>query len=110
MAELNNVNVSTMDITIVQCDETSADSQKATTKFLVLFMILQTSLGFQIGYVFSYTNQLSPALSAKFSWTTDEQKTVFETVVGSSATLTTIFGTLLGGRLIQNGRRRALLI
>ena len=77
---------------------------------MVLFLILQTALGFQIGYVFCYTNQLTPALNAKYDWDTPSEQSYYESIVGASGVGTTIVGTAMGGKLIKYGRRRTLII
>ena len=72
-----------------------------------MFALFQTSVGFQLGYVFCYTNQINPALQAKFNWM---RPGLMESIVGSSATLTLMVGSYFAGILMKRGRRRVLIL
>ena len=74
-----------------------------------MFGLLQTLVGFQLGYVFCYTNQISPALNAKFGWTTKQEQDLYESIIGSSVTLTLMLGSYIAGHLIKKGRRNVLI-
>ena len=41
---------------------------KGKWTFIIMFALLQTAIGFQLGYIFCYTNQITPALNAKYGW------------------------------------------
>jgi hypothetical protein len=99
----------------VQVETSAAQNRPATvftprTVFLVMFALFQTSVGFQIGYVFCYTNQITPALNAKFGWTTKEEQTKFDSIIGSSAILTIMVGSYAAGWMIKKGRRQTMIL
>ena len=73
-----------------------------------MFACLQTAIGFQLGYIFCYTNQITPALNAKFGWS-GSTATVNESIIGSCSTLTLMVSAALSGSLIKYGRRQALM-
>lgn len=77
--------------------------------FLIMFACLQTAIGFQLGYIFCYTNQITPALNAKFGWD-DHQATVNESIIGSCSTVTLMISAALSGSLVKYGRRQALIM
>ena len=56
-------------------------------------------IGFQLGYIMCYTNQINPALNAKFGWD-DHEATVNESVIGSCATVAMIFSAAASGQII----------
>jgi MFS family permease len=62
-----------------------------------------------LGYVFCYTNQIIPALAAKFDWD-ERETTINESIIGSCATITLMIAAAFTGRWIKHGRRRWLLI
>lgn len=74
-----------------------------------MFAILQTAIGFQLGYIFCYTNQITPALNAKFHWNKHEA-TINESIIGSCSTVTLMISAAISGWLVRFGRRRALII
>ena len=74
-----------------------------------MFAALQTAIGFQLGYIFCYTNQITPALNAKFGWE-GNTATVNESIIGSCSTVTLMISAALSGSLVKYGRRKALLI
>mmetsp|Transcript_15113 Transcript_15113/g.19110 ORF Transcript_15113/g.19110 Transcript_15113/m.19110 type:complete len:193 (-) Transcript_15113:971-1549(-) len=76
--------------------------------FIIMFALLQTAIGFQLGYIFCYTNQITPALNEKFNWT--DNATRNESIVGSCSTVTLMFSAAISGRLIKYGRRKALIL
>ena len=82
---------------------------KGRWKFIIMFAFLQTAIGFQLGYIFCYTNQITPALNAKFGWD-DHEATINESIIGSCSTVTLMISAALSGSLIKYGRRRALIM
>jgi MFS family permease len=48
-------------------------------------------------------------IKAKFGWTKDEA-VLFNTLISAAAIFGVVCGSLVGGRFIQGGRRRALII
>ena len=81
---------------------------KGNSMYVFMFALFQTFVGFQLGYIFCYTNQMAPALDAKFGWE-GNKATINESVIGSSATLTLMLSAALTGRWIKNGRRKWLI-
>ena len=77
--------------------------------FIVMFALLQTAIGFQLGYIFCYTNQITPALDAKFGWE-GSTATVNESIIGSCSTVTLMISAALSGSLVKYGRRKALIL
>ena len=73
-----------------------------------MFAFYQTVIGFQLGYIFCYTNQITAAMNAKFDWD-DHEATIHESIIGSSSTLTLMVAAGLTGTLIKSGRRRVLI-
>ena len=82
---------------------------KGRCSFIVMFACLQTAIGFQLGYIFCYTNQITPALNAKFGWE-DEKATIMESIIGSCSTVTLMISAALSGTLVKYGRRQALIL
>ena len=74
-----------------------------------MFAVLQTVIGFQLGYIFCYTNQITPALNARFDWDKHEA-TINESIIGSASTLTLMIAAALTGALMKSGRRRVLIL
>ena len=68
------------------------------------------SIGFQLGYVMCYTNQIAPALNAKFGWTTTQSISLHESLIGSAVTITLMAGAYTAGFLVKKGRRQVLLL
>ena len=73
-----------------------------------MFAILQTAIGFQLGYIFCYTNQITPALNARFGWE-GSTATINESIIGSCSTLTLMLSAALSGQFIKKGRRICLI-
>ena len=82
---------------------------KGRTNFVLMFALLQFVIGFQLGYIMCYTNQINPALNAKFGWD-DHQATINESIIGSIATVALMISASVSGQIIQRGRRQALII
>lgn len=74
-----------------------------------MFALLQTVIGFQLGYIFCYTNQITPALNARFGWD-DHEATINESIIGSASTLTLMLAAAITGSLMKSGRRRVLIV
>lgn len=62
-----------------------------------------TICGFHIGYVMAYTNQTAATLNAKFNWS-DDDATLYQSMIGSFAVASMMFGASVGGKLISLGR------
>lgn len=77
--------------------------------FKWLFWAVLTIVGFHVGYTMAYTNQTANCLNAKFKWD-DDQKTMYQSMLGSFAVGAMMIGSLFGGRLIAFGRHRVLII
>ena len=82
---------------------------KGRWSFIIMFACLQTAIGFQLGYIFCYTNQITPALNAKFGWE-GSTATINESIIGSCSTITLMISAALSGSLVKYGRRPALII
>jgi len=65
---------------------------------------------FQLGYVYTATNQTASTLDVQFGLTSKEDQKLYHTVIGSSAVLGAAIGSFAGGKLIQFGRRRMMLV
>ena len=74
-----------------------------------MFALLQTVIGFQLGYIMCCTNQITPAINAKFGWD-EKDATMHQSVIGSSAKLSLIFSAAFSGQIVKYGRRRALIV
>jgi MFS family permease len=64
---------------------------------------------FQTGFAISGNNQTSTVIKAKFGWDI-EQATFYNTLISSAAIFGVVTGSLLGGKIIQKGRRIAIII
>lgn len=62
------------------------------------------------GYATPSANQLSETLNAKYGWTTDSEKALHQSFIGSSVVVGMAVGAFCAGKLIQSGRRRAMLL
>jgi len=69
---------------------------KGRWSFIIMFACLQTAIGFQLGYIFCYTNQITPALNAKFGWS-GSTATINESIIGSCSTITLMISAALSG-------------
>jgi MFS family permease len=66
---------------------------------------------FQLGYVYTAANQAYSVLDIKFGIQNDKAtKKLYHTLIGSSAVLGAAIGSILGGKLIQYGRRKMMLL
>lgn len=63
----------------------------------------------QTGFAISGNNQTAPVIKAKFGWD-KEAATLYNTLISSAAIFGVVTGSLVGGRFIQGGRRKALII
>lgn len=63
----------------------------------------------QAGFAISGNNQTAPVIKAKFGWT-DSEAILYNTLISSAAIFGVVTGSLVGGKFIQKGRRRALII
>jgi predicted MFS family arabinose efflux permease len=77
------------------------------TCHLVLFMLVPVLAGIPVGYAPSYTNNASAILRAKYHY---DEKSINESIIGSSVVLGIAFGAAIGGKLVQKGRRLTLFI
>eukprot|EP00347_Sterkiella_histriomuscorum_P013305 403365224 len=83
---------------------------KANIGFLCLFAFV-ASLGiFQLGYVLTANNQVSPILDVQFGLIDDNEKKFYHTMIGSSAVLGATVGSFSAGSIIQIGRRKSIII
>lgn len=71
--------------------------------------MLQTVVGFQLGYVMCYVNQIAPALNLKFGWDTKKEQDLNESIIGSCVTITLMIGASVAGQLVRKSRRQVLL-
>jgi len=62
----------------------------------------------QAGFAISGNNQTAPVIKAKFGWDTEEA-ILWNTIISSAAIFGIVAGSLTGGKLIQNGRRTAII-
>ena len=75
-------------------------SFKANYRSLCLSALIASMGMFQLGYVYTATNQTASVLDAQFGLTTKEQQKLYHTVIGSSAVLGAAIGSFAGGKLI----------
>jgi MFS family permease len=73
-----------------------------------MFLLVVIITGFHVGYTMAYTNQTANTLNAKFGWD-DNQKTLYQSMIGSFAVGSMMVGSTLGGRLIAKGRLKILV-
>ncbi len=62
----------------------------------------------QIAITFTGITVVVPILQAKFSWT-EEETISYNTILGEAATIGMAIGSLVGGKSITIGRRRAMM-
>eukprot|EP00347_Sterkiella_histriomuscorum_P017146 403350492 len=72
--------------------------------FLTMFNIILNLCEILIGYVISCTNQLTITFNAKFDFV-NENQALYQGLIGSSGIFGMTMGALIGGRLMQNGRK-----
>eukprot|EP00347_Sterkiella_histriomuscorum_P013922 403362843 len=83
---------------------------KVNLRFLIGY-ILVSALGlFQLGYILSENNQVSVIFDVQFNLKNQSERNFYHTMIGSSAVLGAVIGSLFGGKIItQFGRRKAMI-
>ena len=77
------------------------------SSFGILFAINIMVVGFQHGYVFTYTNQTKDTIDEKFKWDHDDS-ILYSSLISSFAVGAMCIGTPVSGRLMKIGRLRVL--
>ncbi|CDW72682.1 sugar transporter family protein [Stylonychia lemnae] len=95
-------------------DETNRPLERRIFKvnygFLCFFAMIAGMGIFQLGYVLTANNQVSPILDIQFNLTDKSDKNFYHTMIGSSAVLGATIGSFSAGKIIQIGRRRSIII
>jgi len=53
---------------------------------------------------------MADLLNTKYGWTTVSEKSLHQSLIGSSVVAGMAIGALVAGKMMQNGRRRALIV
>ena len=76
---------------------------------LMLFTLLVGFGNLQAGFAIAGNNQVAPVIKMKFGWT-ESEGVLKNTLISSSAIFGVVLGALAGGKFIQYGRRKSLII
>ena len=83
---------------------------KGSTCYIFGFMITVLSPGVIAGYLIGYQNQLTDCFEEKFGWKTENEKALWEGILGGSVILGAALGSFSGGKAMAIGRRKMLMI
>lgn len=101
---------STFSMALQNTDMQNPKKYKANIGYLCFFAMI-ASLGiFQLGYVLTANNQVSPILDVWFDLESNEDKKFYHTMIGSSAVLGATIGSFSAGKIISIGRRKSIII
>ena len=76
---------------------------------LMMYTLLVGFGNLQAGFAIAGNNQVAPVIKIKFGWSKDDA-TLYNTMISSSAIIGVVIGALAGGKFIQYGRRKSLII
>lgn len=74
-----------------------------------MFTLLVGFGNMQSGFAISGNNQTAPVIKTKFGWDEDEA-VLYNTMISAAAMFGVVFGALSGGKFIQKGRKRAIIL
>lgn len=77
---------------------------------LAVFIICVSLISFTGGYSMAYTNIATDLFHALYHLTSQRQKTLYDSLISASYIAGTAIGSILGGKLVQRGRRRLLIL
>ena len=77
---------------------------------LIFFMIIMGVCAMPIGYATASSNQVTDTLNEKYGWTTEEEKALHQSFIGTSVVVGMATGAFTGGKIIPYGRRLAMII
>ena len=77
--------------------------------YLIRFVFVSSLGAFQLGWLYTECNQMGDTLSIIFDWDSEEY-TFYSTLLTSIGILGCAIGSIVGGDVVQKGRRRAMLI
>ena len=92
------------------------DDKAAYLKFtpnnaqIIKFMCFIFTSGIATGYGLAYTNSALPVINQVFGWTTQNQQTLWDSIVSCTFVLGAGIGASTGGSIVQRGRRNAHFI
>lgn len=76
---------------------------------MLYFYAISIALGtFQTGWAIFGNTQTAPVFIKKFGWNSDQSK-IYITLISNSSIVGLFIGSLLGGKIVKFGRRRAIL-
>ena len=86
------------------------DNPLTASKFKLFMYVFALGLGaLQTGWAITGNTQTAPVFIEKFKWDEDEAK-LYNTIISSVSIFGIAIGSLLGGKAVQKGRRRAIFI
>lgn len=76
---------------------------------LALFALCIGMNNIQVGFSIAGNNQTAPVWKSKFDWS-DEDSTLFNSMINTASILGVVVGALIGGRIVSSGRRRSIIL
>ena len=91
-------------------DGTDITAQMIPRDFMLFFYAFSLALGtFQTGWAIFGNTQTAPVFIQKFGWDSQQAK-LYTTLVSNSSIVGLFIGSLIGGKIVALGRRKAILI
>jgi hypothetical protein len=76
---------------------------------MMLYTLLVGFGNLQAGFAIAGNNQVAPVIKIKFGWSKDDG-VLYNTMISASAIIGVVLGALGGGKFIQYGRRKTMII
>ena len=84
-------------------------NMQGSTCYLFGFMMTIICPSLINGYFGAYENQVTDCFNAKFNWVTDDDKALYNGLLGGAIIFGAGTGAFLGGTLMSYGRRKLMM-
>ena len=92
------------------CNDEGGDVLLTKKRMIIPFMITLILGSLHVGFSMASANQLAALFNAKYGWVTPADKSLNQSLIGSSVVVGLSCGALSGGKIISIGRRKTQII
>ena len=91
-------------------DEDGKQKLVTNRAYLVSFVALIFLGGMHVGFSIGSANQLATLFNVKYGWKPGYDQDIHQSFIGSSVVVGLCIGSMAGGKVINMGRRKTILI